>query len=191
MSIVVPYELFDTATEMQALIAQCEALKRERENLASEYLLEVADTFAAGDLDRTISALTAFKALYGRGYAKKAEDAGLPTLQQLERTVLGACNDGDNRWTGPSPLTPTTKRPLAGTWVVYQLLDADGSLLYIGSTGDFAGRVKAHARNKSFSSWRAAACKSERDCRDLETALIDRYRPPLNRMIPTPKVALT
>jgi hypothetical protein len=182
----VPSAVFDSGIGIMALNAQQAAIAAEREAVADQYLDAMT---GMGPSDLVLS-LEGFKIAYGPGWSKRAEQAGFPSLSILRSRVLSVCNDGDGRWKGAFPLEPASPRPARGTWVVYQLFLGD-ELLYIGSTGSFAERINAHKRTKVFDSWRAAECESEQHCRDLEGALIDRYRPRLNRMIPTPRMALT
>lgn len=178
---------FNVAVDLLAINAQIAALQVERELELDRYI-EHMRSLSDQDLLDTMKAL---KVLHGVGWAKRLDEAGFEcsNIRVLERRLLGTYNDGDGKWRGDFPVAEADYRPTPGTWVVYQLLSR-GELVYIGSTGDFLTRLKAHARNKTFDSWRAAKCPSEMDCRDLETALIDRYRPPLNRMIPTPRLEL-
>lgn len=185
----VPAEVLDELTRLKAFVPQLEALEAERTACADECLESIKGLSQEWPAAVTHRVVTAFGAMYGSGWTKRLEAAGLPTPKQLKAKMLGECNDGDGRWRGPFPMETTDRRPPAGTWVVYQLIWKD-ELVYIGSTGSLATRLKAHARDKDFDSWRASRCDNESHCRALETALIDRHRPPLNRMIPTPKLVL-
>lgn len=188
-SIYVPPAVFDCAAHIVATTAAMTALEAERETAAAAYLRAMRELRTDGSLTDLIAATEGFRSVYGKGWTTRLKEAGLPQLKTLVAEVRGMCNDGEGRWRGPFPLSTEDVRPAVGTWVVYQLtLGSD--LLYIGSTGSLYDRLKAHSREKTFDSWRAARCATEIECRHLETALIDRYRPPLNRMIPAPKVVL-
>lgn len=133
-----------------------------------------------------------FKDAHGPGFQKEWSSQGLPhynTVTRASKLYRHDANDGEGRWVGPWPLADGACVPPPKTPVVYQLLAGD-EVVYIGSTVNMASRLAQHAKDKGFDNWRAAKCESERACRDLETALIDAYRPPFNRMIPTPKVTL-
>ncbi len=191
MSQGVPHELFDLASLIVATRSQERCLAAERERFADAYLTEMVGHMSNWTPLSRLEALEAFKLVYGTGYAKRAAAYGIPDLRELRAEARGVCNDGDRRWRGTWPMQQSDMRPARGNWVVYQLLGSDGELLYIGSTGDLYARLAAHDKSgKRFAGWRAALCASERECRDLEAALIDRDRPPLNRMIATPRVAI-
>lgn len=185
----VPMEVLDLGTAIATIRAQRRALDEERDYLASDYLRAMIVLHEDGRLLDLRDAMLGFKNVYGGGWSKHVEQAGLPDLRAIERELLGACNDGDGRWRGTFPVERDALRPPKGTWVVYRLLRGV-DLLYIGSTGSFLDRVKAHARDKDFDTWEAYRCRDERHCRGLEALLIDKYRPPLNRMIPTPKAVM-
>lgn len=190
MSTRVPPQILNELVLLGTYQAQITALNTERDAWADECLAHMKWCSARWSDQDLFDAINGFRVAYGDGWTKRLATVGLPTLKQLRATMLGACNDGEGRWRGPFPLAEGDVRPPLGTWVVYQLTLA-GELVYIGSSGQFATRVKAHARDKSFDGWRASHCANEAECRDLETALIDRYRPPLNRMIPTPRMVLS
>lgn len=183
------YTLLDLAAGLTGSRAQQASIEAERQVFADDFIEAMKGLRAESRLDDLAVAMRGFKAAYGSGWAKRVKASGLPDLRAIEASILAVCNDGDGRWRGTYPLSPDAPRPRRGTWVVYQLLRGD-ELLYIGSTGSFAERAYAHSRAKEFDSWRAAKCASESHCRELEAALIDRYRPPLNRMIPTPRLVL-
>lgn len=183
----VPDITFAVAIDIYGIKAQIAALEAE---LDQSYTCYVEHMKSLEDAD-LLDAAKGLKILHGSGYSTRLKTAGFKssTIQSLEAEVRAKSNDGEGRWCGTWPLGAEDKRPASGTWIVYQLLDGD-SLLYIGSTGDFRTRLKAHEREKSFNSWRASRCDNEAHCRALETVLIDRYRPLLNRMIPTPRLEL-
>lgn len=183
----VPESAFNIAVDIYATKAQIAALSSELDEQYDAYV----DQMKSFDRSDLLLAVHGLRALHGDGYSTRLEGAGFEatTVKAIEAKVRGRYNDGDGKWRGCWPLREEDPRPAPRTWVVYKLLAGD-ELLYIGSTGDFRTRLKAHERDKSFDFWHAAECASERHCRDLETALIDRYRPPLNRMIPTPRLEL-
>lgn len=183
-------QMTDHAATLAGITAQIAALEAERESAALDFLWAMRELHSTDQFTRLRTATEVFRVMYGAGWTTRLEEAGLPSLATLKAEIRGLCNDGEGMWRGPFPLDTDDARPATGTWVVYQLLLGD-ELVYIGSTGALYDRLKAHAREKVFDSWRASRCENERHCRDLETALIDRYRPPLNRMIPTPRVVLT
>ena len=185
----VPFAAFDTLAGICGLRAQEKALLGEIDSLVETAVGVMTDFALKGDHAALLEAMQGFRVVYGSGWARRLKTSGLPDVKSVEATLRGVCNDGEGRWRGGYPLEQTASRPARGTWVVYQLLNGD-ELLYIGSTGAFAERIKAHGRTKEFDSWRAAECQDERHCRQLEAALIDHYRPPLNRMIPEPKLVL-
>ena len=175
--------LFDLGAHMKALRTQRAQLATERDEAASQYVEMVSEIYAAGDLRGVLDAMRGLEIVYGPGWTNFIKDAGLPEKKQVESALLGTCNDGDGMWCGTFPIQPDDFRPTGKTWVVYRLLKGD-ELLYIGSTGSFLSRIKAHARDKDFDRWQAAKCATEGECRRLEKILINNYRPPLNRMIP-------
>lgn len=181
--------IINAALGIRGLKAQMLAMESEIEGEAEGYIQGLRELLDGDRLEEMLEHLDYFKSVYGTGFAKRLEASGIPSPREARRILLSRCNDGDGRWVGEFPVAELAVRPPKGTWVVYQLL-LGSELVYLGSTGDFLTRLKAHSRDKEFDGWRASQCDSERACRDLETALIDRYRPPLNRMIPTPKVAL-
>lgn len=182
---VIP-EVFDAAMGILALDAQAKAIAAER-NAAVDQYLEVMR--GIGRTSELVDAMRGLKIVYGSGYSKRLTDAGFPSLRDLAARQRSAYNDGEGLWRGAWPLDADDVRPAKGTWVVYQLFQG-GELLYIGSTRAFYDRIKAHSYKKDFDAWRAAECPHEDHCRELEAALIDRDRPPLNRMIATPRMVL-
>lgn len=189
MTTYVPHAMFDTYALLSGLRSQRAAIDTERELLADRCIFVMKELHKAGNLRDLLGAVEGFQIIYGEGWSKKLKESGLPKPRQIESAILAVYNDGEGRWRGPAPLARDCPRPARGTWVVYQLLAGD-DVVYIGSTGAFVDRVRVHASSKTFDSWRAAECESEAHCRALEAALIDRHRPPLNRMISTPKLAL-
>ena len=186
----VPENIYDLGAALAAAVASHRALTVERDDAAYHYIARMQEMCDRGQVEAVAAALEGFKIVYGPGWSALASNAGIPSLAALRSQIRSRCNDGDGKWVGQWPLSQEDARPSKGTWVVYQLVDG-GDLVYIGSTGQLYERLYAHARTKHFDEWRAAECEDERNCRDLETALIDRYRPRLNRMIPTPRVVLT
>lgn len=186
---IVPHSVYDSLVAIVALNKQHAAIDQEREDFADVCIKSIRTIQEVAELTDLAAAIEGFKIAYGKGWSKRLKAAGLPDLAAVQRAILGVHNDGPGRWRGRFPVNPDDPRPPRGTWVVYQLLAGD-DLLYIGSSGDLVVRLKAHSRDKEFDGWRAAECPTEQSCRDLETALIDRYRPPMNRVIPKPRVEL-
>lgn len=188
MSQGVPAVVFDHAAAIAALRKQQWALEAELQTAVDDYL-SATRTIPSDDKSDLVAALEGFKLVHGTGWEKLSVAAGLPKLRDVIASQRSQCNDGEGKWKGTFPIPKDAFRPARGSWVVYQLLAGD-TVLYIGSTGDLSARLHSHSRTKEFDGWRAALCESERQCRDLEAALIDRHRPPLNRMIATPRVGL-
>lgn len=174
---------------LSAIRAQQKTLQCEVDHAAHTFGHVMLQQFHENDLAGLLETIGIFSEQFGPGHTKHWADLGIPKPNELRAMLLARHNDGDSGWRGPSPLGLEDPRPMRGAWVVYQLA-LGGDVVYIGSTGAFEDRLKAHARDKEFDSWRASHCETERQCRDLETALIDRYRPPLNRLIPKPRIVL-
>lgn len=62
-------------------------------------------------------------------------------------------------------------------WWAYMLYDPQGSVCYVGQTGSLRSRLQKHAKNKSFTRWRAFRCETAAASRRLEEELQAAYRP--------------
>ena len=67
----------------------------------------------------------------------------------------------------------------------YTLLDKNGALLYIGRTDDVAKRMRGHADIIGAKTIMLTECANEYEVKYVEAALINRYKPPYNSIIPT------
>ncbi len=83
-------------------------------------------------------------------------------------------------WSGPYPYDKAP-RPRSGVPVVYVLYDASNEPIYLGSTGDFPGRVRWHRNDgKPIAWWLAYPCDSREAAYLLEGGLLAARKPPLN-----------
>jgi hypothetical protein len=93
-------------------------------------------------------------------------------------------NMPDGSWRGPFPLRDTEHRPRAGVNVVYALYDRQDEPCYVGSTGDFRARLRAHkADGKRFTTWAAWPCKDREEAYQREVQLLRASMPYLNRKV--------
>jgi hypothetical protein len=84
-------------------------------------------------------------------------------------------------WSGPYPYDRAAPRPLKGVAVVYVLYDAMNEPVYLGSTGAFADRMRAHRKKgKQFVWWLAYPCGTREAAYLLEGGLLAARKPPLN-----------
>ena len=67
----------------------------------------------------------------------------------------------------------------------YTLLDKSSKLLYIGRTDDVAKRMRGHADITDAETIWLTECSNEYEVKYVEAALITRYEPPYNSIIPT------
>jgi hypothetical protein len=89
--------------------------------------------------------------------------------------------DDRGEWSGPWPFRGDTCYPPPGQNVVYALRATGGLAIYVGSTNDFARRLKAHAKaGKSWASWQATPCATREEAFALEAAALREYMPHLN-----------
>lgn len=105
----------------------------------------------------------------------------IPPLARLTHEPNGP--DGpDGSWTGVWPPLPGDPFPPRLAPVVYVLFDDQHHPSYVGSTGDFRTRIRAHAREKRdlWSTWVAYPCASRSAAYDVETRFLRQYMPALN-----------
>lgn len=73
-------------------------------------------------------------------------------------------------------------RPPKDQCVVYVLFDATAEPIYVGSTQDFAGRIRAHRRDgKPVAHWRAVPHATREDAYAAEEAMLRTVMPTMNR----------
>jgi hypothetical protein len=103
--------------------------------------------------------------------------ASLPKARRIAKAARERLN-GPGYWWGTIPVG-NAPHPPPGQAVVYFLTDSTG-LLYIGSSGKFAERIRAHRRTKLFTHWAAIPMATRKIAYQVESALIAQHRPPLN-----------
>lgn len=86
-------------------------------------------------------------------------------------------------WTGTYGDAGTSfPRPPKGQSVVYVLFDASAEPIYVGSTQDLAGRLKAHWRDgKPVAYWRAVPYSTREEAYAAEDAMLREVKPEMNR----------
>ena len=86
-------------------------------------------------------------------------------------------------WTGNYGDSGTSfPRPPKGQSVVYVLFDAAAEPIYLGSTHDLAGRIKAHRREgKPVVYWRAAPYATREEAYAAEDEMLRAVKPEMNR----------
>lgn len=73
-------------------------------------------------------------------------------------------------------------RPPKGQCVVYVLFDVASEPVYVGSTQDLAGRIRAHRRDgKPVAHWRAVPYATREDAYAAEEAMLRTVKPMMNR----------
>ena len=86
-------------------------------------------------------------------------------------------------WTGTCGDSGTSfPRPPKGQCVVYVLFDASAEPIYVGSTQDLPGRIRAHRRDgKPVAHWRAVPYATREDAYAAEEAMLRTVKPMMNR----------
>lgn len=83
-------------------------------------------------------------------------------------------------WSGAR--APHGAYPPPGTWVVYALLDDDGTTVYVGMSRALAARLRHHrARRPQWTHWEAQEATDENHAASLEVRWITVRRPSQNR----------
>lgn len=92
--------------------------------------------------------------------------------------------DPDGIWRGAYPFGDTERHPPTPRPVVYVLFDDANRPCYVGSTSDFQGRAKAHAKDgKPFVRWMAFPCADREAAYAMEERLHREHLPYLNRKV--------
>lgn len=93
-------------------------------------------------------------------------------------------NGPEGTWVGENPCVPTDPAPGVGVSVVYVLFDDQNEPCYVGSTGNFRPRLKAHIQSgKQFVRWQAHPCRDREHAYELEVRLLGERKPRLNRRV--------
>lgn len=115
------------------------------------------------------------------GFSKRWNaNAGVKSVH-LYRDPRFECNAGKGVWRGSSPLGLKDQAPRKGVFIVYILFDHDANPCYVGSTGDFRTRLKAHRRDKPVRWWTAYECPDRQGAYAMEKRLLQEHMPYLNR----------
>lgn len=145
---------------------------RITENHLCDIYVEFRECAMSGFSNRWNAAMPYMPAGRIRGLIRKREFAA----------IFAA--DSDGNWRGEYPLAWDSSRPKTGQSVVYVLYDTDNVPCYVGSTNDFNGRAKAHAREgKKFVRWLAYGCPNRASAYSLETQLLRQHKPYLNKRV--------
>jgi hypothetical protein len=111
-------------------------------------------------------------------------EAAAQTIRHTVNRIKRHQADPDGIWRGAFPLDPSSRFPATGTSVVYVLFDESNTPCYVGSTGGFDGRLKAHRREgKRFTRWMAYPCRTREDAYVMEERLLREHKPYLNRKV--------
>lgn len=182
----------------EATAAHCELLRSKIARLtealeqSTEQLYASADReYRAGNVD-----MDDLVDLYGRARNFTIKGVGftgawnanmsvhIGQVHYYIRTPPAAPNGpGGNHWEGPNPLAGAP-RPARGEAVVYVLYGPTNEPVYLGSTGDFAARMRSHRRDgKEFVWWIAYPCESREAAYLLEVGLLGARRPTLNKKV--------
>lgn len=180
----------DAYESLEMIRTEMDRLSATRAVTAEAVLTWTVEAFErTGDVDRLRQDAARFRDAYGAGFHKLWTAKGLPHFNRLllaKNFYLETPNAGEDRWGGPWPLTDGCHVPPAKTPVVYKLL-LDDQMQYIGSSINLVSRLGNHGQDKKFDHWAAFGCPTIEAARRIEIGLIDAYRPPLNRMIATPR----
>lgn len=109
------------------------------------------------------------------------------TTKQIRHVVLRIRRhtpDPDGNWRGAYPFGDADRYPTTPTPVVYVLFDDANEPCYVGSTDDFRGRARAHAKDgKRFARWLVYPCTDREAAYELEERLHREHLPYLNRKV--------
>jgi len=162
---------------------QLEALRVEAEE---QLLHRIGNAYASGNL--TAEALSEvydrYSALRIPGRTLRWNEA-VPILWiRMPRLPKWQPNGPAGTWIGPWPLGDDDALPMPGSCVVYILFDAFNEPIYVGSTGDFRIRLKAHAKQKKpFVRWQAYVTDDREAAYRLEVKLLKEHLPRLNKRV--------
>jgi hypothetical protein len=93
-----------------------------------------------------------------------------------------APNGPEGTWAGSWPPAPEDRQPRLGTAVVYVLFDSANEPIYVGSTGRFLHRLKAHVRDgKPFVAWQACPAASREAAYRIEDRVLNEHLPSMNK----------
>lgn len=131
--------------------------------------------------------------LYARYRKIRMNDSpGMPAFTRMWRETIpvnparmqhGIVHDPepDGTWAGEYPLADDA-RPPDGQSVVYVLFDPENAPCYVGSSEQFATRLRAHEKGgKRFARWIAYPCADRGAAYALEDRLLKEHKPYLNR----------
>lgn len=104
---------------------------------------------------------------------------GIPSWKP-QLTRLWARNNGDG-WAGNRRLTGECPRPRRGQSVVYFLYDETGDVCYVGSSSNFAVRLKNHRDTKDFVRWAAWPYPNREAAYVAEDQALKQHLPRLNK----------
>lgn len=93
-------------------------------------------------------------------------------------------NGPEGTFVGTWPLENDDPAPYHTASVVYVLFDALNEPVYVGSTGNMRGRLKAHAKaGKQFAAWQAYVVEHREAAYELEVKLLRERLPRLNKRV--------
>lgn len=177
------------ATRTRRIDALTADLTTRRREAWDEHLSQVGRMWSAGELDfDDLQSIAMFCRLHhGPGY-RQLWNKHIPhdpsTLKAKSETAARMRPSHGGYWYGTLPLRHPY--PPDGVDVVYMLLGLGGVLLYVGSTGVFASRVKAHLRvhRQEFTAWIAVPFLDRQVAYGAEREFLRHVHPALNRLFP-------
>lgn len=180
----IPDHVADTLQHIASLRAKIATLTESRIQAEEQFAHRSAVQFRAGTLtyDELADVAELFEAASGAGKSLRWETATGVPLQKLRHHRANRPNGPSGSWTGEYPVQPGAPRPMVGKNVVYVLFDDTTRPCYVGSTGNFSDRMRAHRREgKRWTHWTAYECPTRTAAFELENQLLHEHMPYLNR----------
>lgn len=186
------YKMFPTlaatAGHIDAVQAKLDQLTRVKDESWVQLLTATSRLFRDGVLSTSdlLRLAHEMRDSYGGGYRRIWDECMPISLGKLPHVVAQEKRDQPNgsngSWYGTFPLDDQATPPV-GVSVVYVLLDAENSPVYVGSTHSFRARMRAHRPSKRsiMHAWAAYPCRDRDHAYQLERELLGQYKLRLNR----------
>lgn len=173
-----------TLQHIENLDARAQALEERRIEAEEQMLHRVGAAYEAGQLSLPdlIEIYERYKQLNLAGRMTRW-NAAIPIYWSVVPTLSRHIpNAPGGTWSGAWPFDPDDRLPPTKSFIVYVLFDATNEPIYVGSSGHFRNRLKAHARNGIiFVRWWACPAADREAAYQLEEKLLRERLPKLNK----------
>lgn len=181
----VSLDLLSTIDQLRQVDARRRYLTDRQKTMVEQVIHRAGVRWRDGqmDTDELLAFYDMVRDVGALGFVKHWKSADLPFPSIIRAHAYMARvtmpNESDGSWSGAYPIRGE-HRPPDGQSVVYILYNETDSI-YLGSTASLPARLRQHAQDKTFTSWRAWPCRDREHAYQREEEMLRDVLPCLNK----------